>query len=120
TLSLFTCEYKKTHLIKPKKNEIVIGQIDTIYSNILKENREIWVHIPKSYAKNQLKYPVLYLLDGDAHFYSVTGMIKQLSTINGNTISPEMVVVGIPNTDRTRDLTPTHVDESFGDSIFPK
>jgi predicted alpha/beta superfamily hydrolase len=49
-------------------------------------------------------------LDGDAHFYSVVGMIQQLSTVNGNMISPEMIVVGIPNTDRTRDLTPTHVD----------
>ena len=37
-------------------------------------------------------------------------MIQQLSQVNGNTICPEMIVVGIPNTDRTRDLTPTHVD----------
>jgi predicted alpha/beta superfamily hydrolase len=29
-----------------------------------------------------------------------------------------MVVVAIHNTDRTRDLTPTHVDEMFGDSSF--
>jgi len=25
-------------------------------------------------------------------------------------VCPEMIVVGIPNTDRTRDLTPTHMD----------
>jgi predicted alpha/beta superfamily hydrolase len=36
-------------------------------------------------------------------------MIQQLSSVNGNAICPEMIVVGIPNTDRTRDLTPTHV-----------
>jgi hypothetical protein len=36
-------------------------------------------------------------------------MIQQLSQVNGNTVCPEMIVVGIPNTDRTRDLTPTHM-----------
>ena len=56
------------------------------------------------------RFPVLYLLDGDAHFNSVVGMIQQLSQVNGNTIVPEMIVVAIPNTDRTRDLTPTHVE----------
>jgi len=69
------------------------------------------------------RYPVAYLLDGDAHFYSVVGMIQQLSQVNGNTICPEMIIVGIPNTDRNRDLTPTHsdVDRSMGiDSSFSK
>jgi predicted alpha/beta superfamily hydrolase len=68
------------------------------------------------------RYPVLYLLDGDAHFYSVVGMIQQLSQVNGNTICPEMIVVGIPNTDRTRDLTPTHVnpDPPYVDSATSK
>jgi predicted alpha/beta superfamily hydrolase len=37
-------------------------------------------------------------------------MIQYLSSVNGNIICPEMIVVGIPNTDRTRDLTPTHID----------
>ncbi|OYX28739.1 MAG: hypothetical protein B7Z06_00755, partial [Flavobacteriales bacterium 32-35-8] len=115
TLSLLNCETKKTIEVKQENNnQIVIGQIDTLYSDILKENREIWVHIPKSATKNQSKYPVLYLLDGDAHFYSVTGMIEQLSTVNGNTVSPEMVVIGIINTDRTRDLTPTHMNGTSG------
>ena len=43
-------------------------------------------------------------LDGDAHFPSVVGIIQQLSQVNGNTVFPEMIVVAIPNTDRTRDL----------------
>ena len=68
------------------------------------------------------RYPVVYLLDGDAHFLSVAGMIQQLSTVNGNMVCPEMIVVGIPNTDRTRDLTPTHVDADppYMDSAFSK
>ena len=106
-------------------NKVTIGTIDSIQSKILGEQRKIWVYVPNSgpadiYSKQ--RYPVIYLLDGDAHFYSVVGMIQQLSQVNGNTICPEMIVVGIPNTDRTRDLTPTHVDADppFMDSAFSK
>jgi hypothetical protein len=78
--------------------------------------------VPKSYADTlykKTKYPVLYLLDGPAHFYSVTGMMKQFSSSNGNSIVPEMIIVAIANTNRSRDLTPTHVAMDFfsGDSI---
>ncbi len=92
---------------KVDKENIIIGKIDSIQSQILGEQRKIWVHVPAGANK---KYPVVYLLDGREHFSSVVGMIEQLSTSNGNTISPKMIVVGILNTDRTRDLTPTHVD----------
>ncbi len=94
-------------------NKIVIGKIDSIQSTILNEKRAIWVYVPKGGSDDvQMKqhYPVVYLLDGDGHFSSVVGMIQQLSTVNGNMICPEMIVVGIPNTDRMRDLTPTHID----------
>ncbi len=93
-------------------NTVVIGKIDSVYSSSLKEKRYCLVYTPPSYTNNLFpsrKYPVLYLLDGDAHFHSVTGLIQFLSTgINGNYVIPEMIVVAIPNTDRTRDLTPTN------------
>lgn len=91
-------------------NDIIIGKVDSINSNILNEQRKIWIHVPEGNSDGvfeKKKYPVVYLLDGDAHFYSVVGMIQQLSSVNGNTIVPKMIVVGIPNTNRTRDLTPT-------------
>lgn len=121
--ALVNCQQKKeAATVEEPTNQIVIGEIDSIYSDILEESREIWVHVPESArnnASNTTKYPVLYLLDGPGHFYSVTGMIKQLSAANGNTIVPEMIIVAIPNTNRSRDLTPTHVDIDFfsGDSI---
>lgn len=104
-------------------NPIVVGTIDSIQSRVLNEKRAIWVSVPKTDSATARlygtqHYPVVYLLDGNAHLYSVMGMIHQLSTINGNTICPEMIVVGIPNTDRTRDLTPSHVSSRGGDSAF--
>jgi predicted alpha/beta superfamily hydrolase len=99
-------------------NNITIGKIDTVRSKILNETRRIGVYIPAS-ASNKMftkqVYPVVYLLDASAHFHSVTGLIQQLSYVSGNTVLPEMIVVGIQNTDRTRDLTPTHSTSSaFG------
>lgn len=96
-----------------KDNQIVIGKIDTIHSKILNEQRQVWVYVPDEDAGSfylKKNYPVVYLLDGDAHFYSVVGMIQQLSSVNGNTITPKMIVVGITNTNRTRDLTPTKAE----------
>lgn len=87
-----------------QSNDIILGKIDTIDSKILQEQRKLWIYIPQGSDET---YPVVYLLDGDAHFFSTAGMIHQLSTVNGNTISPKMIVVGIPNTNRTRDLTPS-------------
>lgn len=105
---------------KEEKQNIVIGKTDSIQSKILGEQRKIWVHVPD--GVNQ-KYPVVYVLDGDGHFSSVVGMIQQLSSVNGNAMCPKMIVVGITNTDRTRDLTPTHVDADPSmmlDSVFAK
>ena len=96
---------------------IVIGRKDSLHSNILNESRQYLVHLPDSYDGglfSKAKYPVLYLLDGDAHFNSVTGLVQILGAgINGTHVIPDMIVVAIPNTDRTRDLTPTHSDKDF-------
>ena len=97
-------------------NKIIIGQVDSVYSTVLKEKRKVWVHVPNMNSgmpNTGQRFPVLYLLDGEGHFHSVVGMIQQLSQVNGNTIFPEMIVVGIPNTDRTRDLTPTHIESDL-------
>ena len=52
------------------------------------------------------RYPVVYLLDGDDWFTTTTGLLQKLSEFP-NSVCPEVIVVGIPNTNRTRDLTPS-------------
>lgn len=92
------------------ENKILIGKTDTIFSKILNEKRKILVYTPDltslASIPNQ-RYPVLYLLDGESHFVSTVGLVQQLSQANGNTVLPEMIVVGIANTNRFRDLTPS-------------
>jgi len=117
--SLINCKQSTLDNSNVKKTDVIeFGQVDSLYSSILEESRKIWVYLPESFLRlsGNKKYPVLYLLDGDGHYFSVSGMIRQLSAI---TILPEMIIVAIPNTNRNRDLTPTHVDIDFftGDSI---
>lgn len=90
---------------------ISFGTRDVISSKILNEQRNILVFVPSS-ASSQIyskqRYPVVYLLDGDAvHFSSVVGLTRRLSSVDA---CPEMIVVAILNTDRMRDFTPTHMN----------
>ncbi len=100
--------------------EIAIGVKLSLISEVLGEERAYWVHLPASYGDDRYapqRYPVLYLLDGDAHFHSASGVVQFMSAgINGNIQIPEMIVVAIPNTNRTRDLTPTRTTVGYDGS----
>lgn len=84
------------------------GIKNTIFSKVLNEERVYTVSLPFSYQDdlfNQEKYPVLILLDGDAHLFYVRSVLSFLAS-RGEI--PEIIVVAISNTNRIRDLTPTH------------
>jgi uncharacterized protein len=99
----------RSDIDKTPENKIVLGSVDTIYSNILNEKRQIWVYVPESSNQEEVqKYPVVYLLDGESLYNSFVRMIKQMSEVNEKLILPKFILVGIINTDRVRDLTPTH------------
>ena len=101
----------------PAAAAITIGHRDSVVSGTLKETRKLLVYTPPSYNDTTYlprRYPVLYLLDGDAHFHSVTGLLQILGTgVNATYVLPEMIVVAISNTDRMRDMTPTRVTTDF-------
>lgn len=83
---------------------ISIGTYDSLYSRVLDERRDIQVYLPPNYSPEKI-YPVIYVLDGDRNFHPMTGVVYHLSL---NYVVPEMIVVGILNTNRVRDFTPTH------------
>ena len=78
----------------------------TIKSEVLGEERTILVRTPPGYETNKVRYPVLYMTDGDAHI-GHTGSTVEFLARNGR--MSELIVVGITNTNRLRDLSPTHV-----------
>ncbi len=89
---------------------VVIGTRLSIHSTILGEDRPIMVHTPSGYDGSSTNYPVLYVLDGAAHFHHTSGTVQFLAA---NNRMPGMIVVAIPNTtDRTHDLTPPAVSDT--------
>lgn len=83
---------------------MLAGKQLTLSSAVLGEERVVLVRTPPGYEKNGQRYPVLYMTDGNAQLVHTVSTIEFLSR-NGR--MPEMIVVAITNTDRTRDLTPT-------------
>jgi predicted alpha/beta superfamily hydrolase len=82
------------------------GKKDSLVSTILSEKRFIQVVLPRDYKPgSQDKYDVLFVLDGEGNT-RLTEDIEQF--IGGEGFMPQSIIVGIFNTDRTRDLTPTH------------
>lgn len=99
-------------MVQGQDQNIVIGKKHNIRSKILGEERPYWIYLPASHKDSAFepqRYPVLYLLDGNAYFHIVSGIVQFMSTsINMNNQIPELIIVAIPNTNRMRDLTPTH------------
>jgi predicted alpha/beta superfamily hydrolase len=85
---------------------ITIGETITLPSKIMGEERTILVSTPPGYEQSSQSYPVLYMTDGNAHLSHTRGTVDFLAR---NGLMPQVIVVGVNNTDRTRDLSPTHI-----------
>jgi hypothetical protein len=92
----------------------VLGIIDQLHSTELSENRVLNIYIPEGYsAKDSIKYPVIYLLDGsaDEDFIHIVGLV-QFNNFSWINRLPRSIVVGIATVDRRRDFTyPTTIAE---------
>src|SRR5688572_23404459 len=90
----------------------------TLKSAVLGEQRTVLVRTPAGYETNKEKYPVLYMTDGDAHIGHTASTIDFLVR-NGR--MSDLIVVGVTNTDRTRDLTPVKSTgkNAAGELTFP-
>src|SRR3954462_3721340 len=91
-----------THAPRPA----AIGETLALDSNVLGERRTINVYLPPDYAKSTNRYPVLYLPDG--------GMAEDFPHVAGeadvairNEVIRPLIIVGIENTERRRDLVAT-------------
>ena len=82
----------------------------TLHSKMLGENRTVFVAVPESYARGAERYPVVYLTDADWNFAHTRSSAQFLAR---NRIIPEVIVVGVTNPDRVRDLYATRADFTF-------
>ena len=94
------------------KNEIVLGNIISLESIVLNEERDFYVYLPAGYEQSDEKYPVMYVLDGETKFTISAAIANFLAN---NRQIPQMIVIGIPNVARNRDFTPA-IDERMQNS----
>lgn len=95
---------------------LVIGQVQTLHSEQLHEDRNLNIYLPEGYDSAKA-YPVIYLLDGSRSedFLHVVGLTQFFSMTFG---MPDCIVVGIANVDRRRDFT-FHTDRADLKKEFP-
>ena len=85
---------------------VQIGTYRHVHSEILDEDRLLLVCLPEGYGESSISYPVLYVLYGDqvrGYFAEAVHVVQRLS---GEGNMPQMIVVGVANVDRYRDLSP--------------
>lgn len=101
-LIAFEAQSQRTETYKYTPSEVV-----TIHSKVLNEDRKVYIHCPKLDSSDvNRRFPVLYLMDGENHFELLSQYVDYLSRPDVAAL-PKIIVVGIPNTKRVRDLTPT-------------
>jgi hypothetical protein len=89
-----------------------VGVIDSLYSQVLTESREIYIQLPASYnPESNQKYPVVFILDGEVFLSTVNDVQNYYS----GGFTPDMVLVGVSNDkNRLRDLTTSTIDTKYG------
>ena len=88
---------------------LTVGKHEVVESKILGEKRDILVSVPRPMKPN---VPLLVVLDGEWTFTKVAIIVDHLV---GSGRLPPMVVAGIVNTNRGRDLTPAFQGSEFAD-----
>ncbi|HSD65987.1 MAG TPA: hypothetical protein VLF95_04760, partial [Vicinamibacteria bacterium] len=88
--------------------DVVIGRREIVHSAILNEDRPILVAVPPPAppglpASGSARFPVMVLLDGEWQFEHTVAAARFLAR---NGLVPPMIVAGVVNVDRGRDLMP--------------
>ena len=93
-------------VVAQQNSPFITGFEKTMPSKVLGSQRTVWIHIPARNAGNsntdKERYPVIYLLDGDANFNGVVSITEFMSHAG---LCPPMIVVGVLHPARMTDLT---------------
>jgi len=92
---------------------IALGEYRLLHSAILEEDRPLQIHLPWGYETGEGSYPVLYLFYSDWVEGYFAQAVNDLYLLSMERIPP-MILVGIPNTQRYRDLYPWPMENGQG------
>lgn len=85
---------------------VSIGTFRQLHSDLLDEDRVLLVCLPQDYYESSMSYPVLLVLYGGqirGYFAEAVHVVDRLSEEGS---IPKMIIVGVANVDRYRDLSP--------------
>ena len=89
-----------------ENESITIGSKETFHSDILNEERLIFIQTPNNYHQMD-NIPLVFVLDADSQFNQTASTIDYISNgAQGNDIIPSSIVIGITNPNRNYDFTP--------------
>ncbi|WP_425392069.1 alpha/beta hydrolase [Ekhidna sp.] len=100
--------------IVAQMDQLEADELEEVHSEILNESRNLLIHLPTAYDPERT-YPILYVLDGSSQDFTISRIAEMLSIAE---VVPELIIVGIPNTDRNRDLTPHFILEDTDGEIY--
>jgi len=90
----------------------------TVRSEILGQDRRIYVQLPSDYDRTNRAYPMLVVLDGEWLFDLARSHVRFYSEHQAMGFEiPKMIVVGIENLDRDPDYVPT--PDPADEPVFP-
>jgi predicted alpha/beta superfamily hydrolase len=81
----------------------MLSKHEVIHSDVLKEDRTIRIHLPRDYQASESHYPVLFILDAEQGFHFQRS-VELVESFADRDELPRMIIVGIENTNRLRDM----------------
>ncbi len=103
---------------KPPQATLYDTEVRSLTSSFAEQDYRLLVALPRGYAESERRYPVLYVLDADVFFGTITETARLLpleSIFLGHQSVPDLILVGIAypggfdemSQKRGRDFTPT-------------
>jgi len=85
---------------------VSIGTYRILQSKVLNEDRTLLVNLPQGYDETTNSYPVLYILYGGQPQGYFAEAVHIVDRLNEASRIPDMIIIGVKNTDRYRDCLP--------------
>lgn len=106
-LVLFILTITQNSYAQKDLDDITFGKYRYVHSEIMNEDRQLFVYLPEGYESSDESYPVVFQLYSHfLHSYYIPA-IRTTDIMGGNGQAPKMIVVGIKNREfRYRDLLP--------------
>ncbi len=93
---------------------ITLGSYRVLRSSVLGEDRLLQVHLPRDYASGSLAFPVVYVFYSDWVEGYFAQLVNDLYHLTMDRMPPA-ILVGVPNTQRYRDLLPWPRERALGE-----